>query len=67
MSAWKEYQVTGNRESLEEYRRECNEDYKVEDDIDCRSCHLFYEDDTHDCKDYEECEECPYYHDDEEE
>ena len=25
-------------------------------------CHNDYEDDEHDCLDYMECEECPYYY-----
>ena len=27
-------------------------------------CHNDYEDDEHDCLDYMECEECPYYYSD---
>ena len=27
-------------------------------------CHNDYEDDEHDCLDYMECEECPYYYED---
>ena len=27
-------------------------------------CHNDYEDDGHDCLDYMECEECPYYYED---
>lgn len=25
-------------------------------------CHYVYEDEEHDCLDYMECEECPYYY-----
>ena len=25
-------------------------------------CHYAYEDEEHDCLDYTECEECPYYY-----
>ena len=27
-------------------------------------CHYDYEDENHDCLDYMECEECPYYYSD---
>ena len=34
-------------------------------DIDFSYCHKDeYEDDEHDCLDYMECEECPYYYED---
>ena len=30
--------------------------------IDMEYCHYDYEDKEHDCLDYMECEECPYYY-----
>lgn len=36
-------------------------------DFDYCYCHANDDDDEHDCMDYLECEECPYYYADEEE
>ena len=42
-------------------------DIEIEVEDDGRWCHLTEEDDdTHDCLDYMDCEECPYYNDYEE-
>ena len=30
--------------------------------VDMEYCHYDYEDEYHDCLDYMECEECPYYY-----
>ena len=30
--------------------------------FDMEYCHYDYEDEQHDCLDYMECEECPYYY-----
>ena len=30
--------------------------------VDMEYCHYDYEDEQHDCLDYIECEECPYYY-----
>ena len=32
------------------------------DEEDFCYCHYDYEDEEHDCLDYMECEECPYYY-----
>ena len=34
------------------------------DEEDFCYCHYDYEDEEHDCLDYMECEECPYYYED---
>ena len=34
------------------------------DEEDFCYCHNDYEDEQHDCLDYMECEECPYYYED---
>ena len=36
--------------------------YEEERKIDMEFCHYDYEDENHDCLDYIECEECPYYY-----
>ena len=43
----------------------CGKKIKVVDQMDEEDfcyCHYDYEDEEHDCLDYMECEECPYYY-----
>ena len=35
--------------------------YEEERRFDVKYCHYDYKDEQHDCLDYMECEECPYY------
>ena len=36
--------------------------YEEDRKFDMEYCHYDYEDEKHDCLDYMECEECPYYY-----
>ena len=36
--------------------------YEEERKFDMEYCHFNYDDEEHDCLDYMECEECPYYY-----
>ena len=62
---------TGNTYTLSPYEIDTKGMVKIEDkgadqmdEEDFCYCHYDYEDEEHDCLDYMECEECPYYYED---
>ena len=55
------------KENNYEYCPYCGKKIKVVDQMDEEDfcyCHYDYDDEEHDCLDYMECEECPYYYED---